>query len=76
MDSSCWTCVSLNKNRRWRWREDGIWLAGLKSLSSWIGGCISGTDGFGATGASGAGVTEADGLLPSAGVSSGLILNS
>ncbi|KAF2555165.1 hypothetical protein F2Q68_00017059 [Brassica cretica] len=37
MDSSCWTCVSLNKNRRWRWREDGIWLAGLKSLSSWIG---------------------------------------
>ncbi|KAF3585088.1 hypothetical protein F2Q69_00030915 [Brassica cretica] len=38
MDSSCWTCVSLNKNRRWRWREDGIWLAGQKSLSSWIGG--------------------------------------
>ncbi|KAF2555749.1 hypothetical protein F2Q68_00017060 [Brassica cretica] len=38
MDSSCWTCVSLNKNMGWRWREDGIWLAGLKSLSTWIGG--------------------------------------
>ncbi|KAF3590738.1 hypothetical protein DY000_02024208 [Brassica cretica] len=38
MDSSCWTCVSLNKNRGWRWCEYGIWLAGLKSLSSWIGG--------------------------------------
>ncbi|KAF3596469.1 hypothetical protein DY000_02020149 [Brassica cretica] len=22
----------------WKWREDGIWLAGLMSLSSWIGG--------------------------------------
>ncbi|KAF3610640.1 hypothetical protein DY000_02049619 [Brassica cretica] len=38
MDSSCWTEDSLNKNRGWRWREDGIWLAGMKSLSSWIGG--------------------------------------
>ncbi|KAF3555960.1 hypothetical protein F2Q69_00015086 [Brassica cretica] len=25
-------------NRGWRWREDGIWLAGLMSLSSWING--------------------------------------
>ncbi|KAF3585856.1 hypothetical protein F2Q69_00030916 [Brassica cretica] len=24
-------------NSGWRWREDGIWLAGLMSLSSWIG---------------------------------------
>ncbi|KAF2550092.1 hypothetical protein F2Q68_00035604 [Brassica cretica] len=38
MDSSCWTCVSLNKNRGWRWREDGIWLVGLKYISCWIGG--------------------------------------
>ena len=34
MDSSCWTDVSLNKNRGWRWREGGILLAGLMSLSS------------------------------------------
>ncbi|KAF2565880.1 hypothetical protein F2Q68_00026308 [Brassica cretica] len=25
-------------NSGWRWREDGIWLAGLMSLSSWING--------------------------------------
>ncbi|KAF3573331.1 hypothetical protein F2Q69_00058092 [Brassica cretica] len=40
MDSSCWTDVSLNKNRGWRWREGGILLAGLMSLSSRIKGWI------------------------------------
>ncbi|KAF3489468.1 hypothetical protein F2Q69_00052011 [Brassica cretica] len=38
MDSCYWACASLNKNMGWKWREDGIWLAGLMSLSSWIGG--------------------------------------
>ncbi|KAF2569677.1 hypothetical protein F2Q70_00028147 [Brassica cretica] len=40
MDSSCWTDVSLNKNRGWRWREGRILLAGLMSLSSRIKGWI------------------------------------
>ncbi|KAF3602674.1 hypothetical protein F2Q69_00037673 [Brassica cretica] len=30
--------VAQNSYSGWRWREDGIWLAELMSLSSWIRG--------------------------------------